>query len=149
MPQERAPDALLGRVMASVAGDAVTAVAGRSPQLSLRPWELGAVAVLSLLLMAVIPLALSQGVLPEGVVAPWKHVLAWAAERWSESVSGAGALWRDSGHALDGTWRDLSGNLLVGSGAWMSWLCGVAAFAVAFYLLFTWRPAEPAEDAHA
>src|SRR5205823_613167 len=124
MPQERAPEALLGRVMASVAGDAVTAGAGRSPQLSLRPWELGGVAVLSLLLMAVIPLALSHGVLPESLVASWNAFMAWATETWSAAGSGSGALWRDAARSLDDAWRDLGGDLPVASGAWMSWMCG-------------------------
>jgi hypothetical protein len=149
MPQERAPEALLTRVMAAVEADASPAAASRSAQLSLRPWELGGVSVLCLLLLTSIPLALSHGLLPQGFAASRNAFLGWGTQKWSSVSADAGALWRDAGNALDTAWRDFGGDLLVGSGAWVSWMCGVAAFAVAFYLLLTWHPAEPAEDAHA
>jgi hypothetical protein len=149
MPQEPAPDALLGRVMAAVAGEATAAEQVRSAQLSLRPWELGGVALLSLLLLVLLPLAFSHGLLPTGVATWWSAFQTWAMETWSATSAGAGTLWRDGGRSLDAAWKDLGGELMVASDAWMSWICGMAAFALAFYLLLTWRPGEPAEDAHA
>jgi hypothetical protein len=148
MPRERAPEALLRGVMAAVEAESLAVGAGGAPELSLRPWELGGVALLSSLLLALIPLALSFGVLPPVVAGTWTGFSRWVVEAWWAMGAAASGLWRDAGQVLSEGWGGFS-DQRIASGPWLSWFYGAAAFALALYLLLTWRPAEPAEDAHA
>jgi predicted anti-sigma-YlaC factor YlaD len=153
MPRAGAPESLAARVMAEVRQRPEAArPTGWFPQFALRPWEMGWIGVLCLLLLALIPTALGRWGWPGALSLSAGSLWEWVA---SFRSAGGGALagpqaW---GRELAGLWNILLEHSPVGASAWLTGLCGAAAFAVGFYLLLSWRAEgggmQAMEDAHA
>jgi anti-sigma factor RsiW len=153
MPRARAPEGLVARVMAEVWQHPEAArPAARLPQLALRPWEMGWVGALCLLLLALLPTALDRWAWAGASDLSPGWLWEWVA---SIRLGGAGAIagpqaW---GHDLAGLWHAVLQQGPLGAGTWLTGLCGAAAFAVGFYLLLSWRAEnggmQAMEDAHA
>jgi anti-sigma factor RsiW len=151
LPQQRAPADLLARVMADVQAPEQIAAMTRPTLLSLRPWELCGLAVLSLALLVLLPGVLGQWVWPENGAASWSSILTSAgASAWTAGTS-ARVTWESAWQWWESTWRGvLTGSVMGGNLPWLSWALGVAAFALALYWLLSWRsPESTPEDGHA
>jgi hypothetical protein len=153
MPRARAPEGLVARVMAEVRQQPEAArPAAWLPQLALRPWEMGWVGGLCLLLLAMVPTALDRWAwtrvpsLPPGW--PWEWLPSFRIGRAGAMVGPQA--W---GHPLAGLWNAMLQQGPLGAGTWLTGLCGAAAFAAGLYLLLSWRAEngglQAMEDAHA
>jgi hypothetical protein len=158
MPREPAPDELVERVMAQIRPQPEVTRAVRPPyHLMLRSWELGWLAALCLLMLVLAPrsligapwsVAVSTG--GDGAAAVTRQLRTWltAAGRWPVTSLTSPEAWRPS---LSMLWRGVGELGVAAAGLSMTWVCGAVAFALALYLLLTWRPtagaAQEREDA--
>lgn len=139
MPRVPAPEGLLERVMAEVRAPEAARPVGRRRPLALAPWEIGWVAALCLLLLAFLP--------PSVVSSQWP-VISVARAQWASLMGAAGRLLTSlqaSGaeqDSLGGLWRMLGQPGGGWSGALWMWVPGAAAFALALYLLLSWRAGD-------
>jgi hypothetical protein len=149
LPRVPAPDGFLEGVMAAVRGEAEAAVPpSRAPTLLLRPWELGWIAAACLVLLGLLSRLLPSWPPVSGASLPTVAVSDWMVRMQSAMGDGAAMFER--------LWREGLGRYL-SPAAWdsvmLAWLCGAAAFALAFCLLLSWSRGSVGwgtmEDVHA
>lgn len=147
MPRVPAPDGFLDAVMAAVRGQpAVEEPARRAPVLMLRPWELGWIGIACLALLGLLSRLFPGWAALGGAPGPALSASHWGSRLRATAGDGAGFFER--------SWESGSARLILvmgGDGGPLVWLCGAAAFAVAFFLLLSLArgSAGAMEDAHA
>ena len=151
LPRARAPERLIGLVMADLQPSAgVRHPVRRLPALVLRPWEVGWLGAACLLLVVLVPLAFREA-LPTAATL----LSSWLSGSTASLTSAAGAgsllqVWALGLFASLGAAQNVT---RPGTEAPITWLCGAAAFALAFLLLLSWNGGagsrDPWEDAHA
>jgi predicted anti-sigma-YlaC factor YlaD len=147
MPREQAPPQLVERVMAQIRPQPEpTRVVRRPYHLVLRPWELGWLAALCLLMVVLAsrfvigtPWSLAASTGGSGAAALTRELRTWltAAGHWPVTALTSPETWRPD---LSLLWRGVGEPGMVAAGTSMTWVGGAVAFALALYLLLTWRP---------
>ena len=152
LPRIKAPDALVGRVMAELRLGAQTSQRPpRLPAFVLRPWEIGWLGAVCLLLLVGIPVVLG-GWPTQGSLSGWSLFASWRAplrssalglmtelQQWKLDFGGAGRLTQQ----MAALWSAMP----------LPWVLGAAGFAIALLWLLS-RHGEVGrrpewEDAHA
>lgn len=154
LPRVAAPASLSPAVMASVRRNiALPAHPRKLMPLLLRPWELGWVALMFLLVLAAVPAIVASR--------PPRGIPMMPTQSFAEALLGASAAFDSWKAQVVVWWEALSSDLgrlsdLSPSGAGRSmivWACGAVAFILGFHLLLTWQgrggAAISKEDAHA
>jgi hypothetical protein len=152
MSRVRAPEDLADRVMARVLPLPETARPARPHLGALRPWELGWVAALSVLLLALIPVGTPWWVPPDRSMPGSGSWMEWGAALWEQAGGGLSAAWGGWELSARSIWQSVAPGGAAGDAWSLTWVVGLGAFCLALHLLLAWRPGGAGggvEDAHA